>query len=109
MTGRLLRRAVIGLLAGLLATSVTLAQEPARKEYTLRGEVRRVYVDAGRVTVRHEAVDGWMNAMTMTFAVDNVEIVKTLKQGDNIVATVYDDDLTLYNVRLVRPGEGSGR
>jgi Cu/Ag efflux protein CusF len=85
----------------LIATvGVALARQPERQEYTLRGEVRRVYLETGRLTVKHERVAGWREAMTMTFGVDNAEITKRLKRGDTILATVYHDDARLYNVRL---------
>ena len=88
----------------LMATvGVALAQQPENQGHTLRGEVRRVYVETGRLTVKHEEIAGWMEAMTMTFPVDNAEITKKLKRGDRILATVYHDDARLYNVRLAPP------
>ena len=51
--------------------------------------------------INGENVDGWMAAMTMIYPVDNADVFKTAKVGDTIEATVYQDDYTLYNVRLV--------
>ena len=35
--------------------------------------------------------------------VDNAEVLKTVKKGDTIEATVYEGDVKLYKVRVVKP------
>jgi Cu/Ag efflux protein CusF len=44
-----------------------------------------------------------MDAMTMSYKVDNAEAFKNVKVGDTIEATVYDGDITLYKVHAVAP------
>jgi Cu/Ag efflux protein CusF len=73
----------------------------AKKSFTLRGVVESVDAKAGRVTVNHEKVEGWMDAMTMAYAVDKPEELQRLKAGDRIEATVYQDEYKLYNIRKV--------
>jgi FtsP/CotA-like multicopper oxidase with cupredoxin domain/Cu/Ag efflux protein CusF len=77
-------------------------QKPA--SHVLLGRVEAVSESTGRLTVNHGNVEGWMNAMTMAYPVDKPETVTNVKAGDQIRATVYDGDLTLYNVEVVPPG-----
>jgi hypothetical protein len=44
-----------------------------------------------------EKMEGWMDAMTMTYPVDKPDALKVVKVGDQIMATVYDEDMTLHN------------
>jgi|SRR4051812_35937733 Cu/Ag efflux protein CusF len=68
-----------------------------KKSYTFRGKVEKV--TDNNLTVNGEKVEGWMEAMTMAYKVDKPEVLKTLKPGDQITATVYDGDLTLHNIQ----------
>ena len=75
-----------------------------KKEYTFHGKVEKVDADAKTVAVNNEAIPGWMNSMTMTYAVDKPDVLKTLKAGDQITAKVYEGDFkTLYQVKVVPP------
>jgi Cu/Ag efflux protein CusF len=51
-------------------------------------EVRKVYPDTGKVTLKHGAIDNLgMGAMTMTFAVRDKASLKNFKEGDAVLAT----------------------
>ena len=99
-TGRILASAI--LISVLLG--VSFAQESAKKTYTFHGKVEKVDRKTGKLTVNGEEVEGWMAAMTMAYRVDNPEVLKNIKTGNWITATVYERDLTLYKVRVVPPG-----
>ena len=71
------------------------------KSYTFHGKVTAVTKSG--LTVKGEKVEGWMDAMTMTYPVDKPEALKMLKVGDQIMATVYDGDTTLHNVMTMPP------
>ena len=77
-----------------------------KKSYTFHGKVEAV-TDKG-LKVNGEKVEGWMEAMTMTYPVDKPEVLKMVKVGDNIMATVYDGDTTLHNV-MTMPADKSGK
>ena len=76
------------------------------KSYTFHGKVEAI-TDKG-LTVNGEKVEGWMDAMKMTYPVDKPDVLKMVKVGDNIMATVYDGDMTLHNV-MTMPPDKSGK
>jgi Cu/Ag efflux protein CusF len=99
-----MKRMMLLALAGLfLATG--FAQEKAKdtkaKSYTFHGKVEAV--TAKGLTVNGEEVKGWMGAMTMNYPVDKPEVLKTVKVGDLVSATVFQGDMTLHNVEVVPP------
>jgi Cu/Ag efflux protein CusF len=83
----------------LLAMAIGLAAEPKGKPHQLKGKITAVGKD--RVTVNHGNVEGFMGAMTMPYKVDKVEVLTKVKVGDQIEATVYEEDFTLYDMRVI--------
>jgi Cu/Ag efflux protein CusF len=82
----------------------TYAQDTAKgKGMMFHGKVEAV-TDKG-LTVNGEKVEGWMDAMTMTYPVDKPDVLKKVKVGDTIMATVYKGDTTLHNVEVMPPGK----
>jgi Cu/Ag efflux protein CusF len=70
-----------------------------KKAFAFRGKVEQVDASAKTLMVLGEDVPGWMGRMTMVYGVDNVEILRTVKPGDRITATVYSGDFqTLHGV-----------
>jgi Cu/Ag efflux protein CusF len=90
-------------LTGLVAANA-YAQDTAKgKGMMFHGKVEAV-TDKG-LTVNGEKVEGWMDAMTMTYPVDKTDVLKKVKVGDTIMATVYKGDTKLYNVGVMpKPG-----
>ena len=60
----------------------------AQHRYDLRGKVVAVDESAGTVTVAHQAILGYMSAMTMSFVVKDRWAFKVLKPGQSITATL---------------------
>lgn len=87
---------LVAFVAMLLPSAV--AQQKG-KQFTLKGKVTEVGKDV--LTVNHGNVEGFMGAMTMPYKVDKIDILKAVKAGDQIEATVYADDYTLYNIKVV--------
>jgi protein SCO1 len=96
--------------ATVLVAAVCLAQAaPAKKAYTFRGKVEAVNTGTNSVTVNGEKVEGWMDAMTMGYKVDDPAALKNVKAGDQITATVYEGDMTLHKLQVVPKGSGDSK
>ena len=88
----------------ILCVSAAFAQQSGKKEHTFRGKVEQVDAKSKMLTVNGEKVDGWMGAMTMSYAVDKEEVLGKVKAGDQITAKVYDGDFkTLHDVQVIPP------
>ncbi len=57
---------------------------PAVKEYVLRGEVKRVEKATKEAIIRHEAIPGFMEAMTMPFRIGDPAVLDDLRPGDQV-------------------------
>lgn len=77
---------------------------PTPRGIVFSGRVQAVSEGSGRVTVNHGNIEGWMGAMTMTYPVDNPGVLKAIKAGDQISATVFQGDSTLHDVKVVNAG-----
>ncbi len=59
------------------------------RRFSLRGIVREVDATRSQVTVEHEAIEGYMQGMTMDFPVrDDPQVLRLLRPEDRIVATL---------------------
>lgn len=89
-------------LTGLLAANTNAQDKAKGTGMTFHGKVEAV-TDKG-LTVNGEKVEGCMDAMTMSYPVDNPEVLKKVKVGDTIMATVYKGETTLHDVMVMPPG-----
>lgn len=63
----------------------TAAAAPAANQARVAGEVRKVDLEQGKVTIRHDAIVNLdMPAMTMVFRAEKPELLKNVKAGDKI-------------------------
>ena len=95
-------------LAVFLALTVLLAPASfaqAKKSYVFKGKVEGI-TETG-LMVANEKVAGWMDEMTMMYKVDKPEVLKKIKKGDQIKATVYDGDYVLHKVQVVPKAAGA--
>ncbi|MGC8642364.1 MAG: SCO family protein [Isosphaeraceae bacterium] len=53
-------------------------------EYKLVGEVKKVDKEAREVTIHHQAIPGFMEAMTMPFHLEDAAVLDDLRQGDEV-------------------------
>ena len=75
--------------------------------FPLRGEVVRIDSAQMRVTVSHQAIPNYMNAMTMPFKVHEAGVLRGLAVGDSIQATlaVSRTESWLEQIAVVGKGE----
>lgn len=107
MIRRIIAFATAALCAVALSIAVQAQTPPAgKKEHAFKGKVEKVDPKTKMVTVNNENIPGWMMSMTMSYKVDKDAVLKDLKPGDQIAATVYDGDFqTLYNVKVLPPAK----
>lgn len=72
------------------ACQTTPKAAPGRR-YELKGRVVRVNKDAHQVTVDHEEIPGYMEAMIMSYTLKDDQILKELAPGDQLHATLVVD------------------
>jgi Cu/Ag efflux protein CusF len=72
--------------------AATPRQTPAApnvwQRYKLKGKIVSVERTLRLATVEHEAIEGYMEAMTMSFPLKDARMAETLKPGDLIQATL---------------------
>jgi hypothetical protein len=88
-------------IAGLFAVGGTAQTDPRGKSHTLHGTVEGINDFAQSLRVNQEKIEGYSDARIATYNVDDAAILKKLEVGDRIVATIYEKDDTLYDIRLV--------
>lgn len=91
----------VALCAALMTSTIAFGQTAGdKKSHQFHGKVEAVNADS--LKVNGDKVEGWMDAMTMNYKVDDKKVLKTVKPGDEITATVYDGDFaSLHKVQVV--------
>jgi protein SCO1/2 len=103
----------ISVVAGCHSTPKPETQGPAAssfKVYKLRGKVVSTNPATGEVTVNHEAIPGFMDAMTMPYKLKDPSILSELHPGDTITADVLvsqnpDADILLDHIVVIAQGK----
>lgn len=92
----------------LVAAAYGQADKKGRKEFQFKGKVEKVDPNAKSIVVNNENIPGWMSSMSMSYTVDNPEVLKTVKPGDQVTARVYEGDFkTLYDLKVAPPSPPS--
>lgn len=105
---KLMYRSVSAFTLSVLLAGLCFAQGTQnKKSYTFHGKVEAV--NDNSLKVNGEEVKGWMAAMTMDYKVDDPSVLKKVKPGDQIMATVYDGDLVLHKVQVMPNQNGESK
>jgi Cu/Ag efflux protein CusF len=92
----------MSLSALVLIAGLCLGQASSEKKaHSFHGKVESIDRNTRSLIVNGDKVEGWMDAMTMTYKVDNPSILDKVRPGDQITATVYDGDYSLHKVQIV--------
>jgi protein SCO1/2 len=77
----------------VLSTAISCQKSASGQEqrFDLRGKVFEVDKNTGMVTVAHETIPGFMEAMTMPFKIKDRWALDVLKPGDRLTATLVVD------------------
>lgn len=66
-------------------TAVPTAAKPADTASLSSGEIKKIDMDAGKITLKHGPLDNLnMPAMTMVFKVQSPDMLKNVKVGDSV-------------------------
>ena len=95
---------------GVAARAPAGGRRPSTKSYPLVGVVREVKAESGLVTIRHQAIPGFMDAMTMPFPVKDRGVLDDLRPGDEVEGTLrvvsergVVKDYELVDLQVTRP------
>jgi protein SCO1 len=70
-------------------THTTQASTEGALRFALRGQVVRLEEGGKTVVIRHQKIEGWMDAMTMEFPLRDPREAQSLHAGDQVTATVF--------------------
>lgn len=70
------------------------ADEQVVRRYELKGRVESLDLPGKRVTIAHREIKGYMEAMTMSFAVKDETVLRELRSGDQVQAVLIFDSST---------------
>jgi Cu/Ag efflux protein CusF len=70
-----------------------------------KGEVVSVDEDKGGVTIKHQRIEGFMEAMTMHFKTEEAEVAQGIRPGDSVRFTLKDtsEKTRLIHVEKIEP------
>ena len=81
---------------GSPATHADARSPDGAKRYALRGQIVRLEESGKVVVIRHQKIEGWMDAMTMAFPLGDPREGASLHAGDQVTATVFVKGLDFW-------------
>ena len=66
------------------AQTVATADPAGTRQFAVKGVVRKVEPENGRVIIAHDAIPGFMDAMTMPFRVRDPAVLASIQAGDSV-------------------------
>lgn len=112
---RALRLAIAGLLLAFLqdgwgqSVAGTATKEPALRTFTSQGIIKAVEEDGRMLVIAHEAIAGYMGAMTMPFKVKNPDELAGLGPGDLVSFRLSVTETKSWIDRIAKVSTASGQ
>lgn len=98
--------AIRGVVVGIVLVLAACSSKPTEPgpRFPLHGRIVAVNLNDGMAVVDHDAIPGFMDAMTMSYPVRDKRVLATLQQGDEIKAdvVVVDNVPHLENVVVIK-------
>jgi Cu/Ag efflux protein CusF len=97
---------LVAVCAQAMARPVGRPSTERAKYFCGRGQVISVDENLSGVTIRHEHIEGFMEAMTMHFKTEDAEVAKGIKPGDFVKFTLKDTSektRVVYIERILPP------
>ena len=84
------------------------AQAEQAKRYDLKGKIVSIDKEKMQLVIDHDAIPGFMGAMTMPYAVKVAGSLENLTPGDQITAQVVvsGNDVWVENIMVVKKAQG---
>ncbi len=108
---RLASRISLSLLSSFALFLAACSHQPPAKHYELNGRVVAVDPAARQLTIAHQAIPGFMEAMTMPYLVgkNDTWVFRAIAPGDQVHATlVVSDHPELEDINFSKSSDGAG-
>jgi mono/diheme cytochrome c family protein len=80
-------------------------QSSEKQTYKSVGVVRSIDTDAGKITIDHEDIPGYMSAMQLNEAVSDAKMLETVKAGDKVEFEIERTGTKIVITKLTKIGE----
>ena len=94
-------RTVFAVLTAALLAGAALAEEATSGLFSGHGVVTAVQPTTGALTIRHDEIKGFMDAMEMMYKVRSPDVSKDLRPGDEIDFTIDAAKYEILDARVV--------
>jgi len=71
------------------AQAASIPESEGTREFAVKGVVKKIEPENGRVIIAHEAIPGFMDAMTMPFRVKDSGVLKGMQAGESVSFTLF--------------------
>ncbi len=85
--------------------TINSVQSEEKQTYKAIGVVKSIDADAGKITIDHEDIPGYMSAMQMNEAVTDAKMLEAFKAGDKVEFEIERSGAKIVITKLTKIGE----
>lgn len=93
--------------AAFILLGLTIVSCSNVKKYEFRGAVREIAADSTFARIEHGDIEGFMQAMTMSFPIDDKSVLNGISVGDSIIGVLAVDDKHGYLFSAEKVGKAA--